>query len=268
MFANERRIRIMEMLERSASVTVTELTDAFHVSLETIRRDLEYLENQGALRRVHGGAITVRKMQSYASLSSRVTEHRAEKKKLALASLPYIREDDRIALDTGSTSFELASLLCEHFHALTVLTNSLEVFRILSEKESFQTILTGGFYLPGEKSFHGYLTLDMIRQLHVSKYFLAPSAISLDFGISEHIPEMIAVQRAFIGISDQIIVQADSSKFETCAALKVCDLNPLFLYLTDSGLPDEILELYKKASLNVIKAAAFAPGAKEGKRPL
>lgn len=267
MFANERRIRITEMLERSNSVTVTELTDAFHVSLETIRRDLEYLENQGALKRVHGGAVTVRKMQRYTSLSSRVTEHREEKRKLAQASLPYIREGDRIALDTGSTSFELASLLCEHFHALTVLTNSLEVFRILSEKEGFQTILTGGFYLPGEKAFHGHLTLDMIRQLHVSKFFLAPSAISLDFGISEHIPEMIAVQRAIIGISDQIIVQADSSKFETRAALRVCDLNPLFLYLTDSGLSDEILEIYKKASLNVIKASVLTSGEMEEKRP-
>ena len=66
----------------------------------------------------------------------------------------------------------------------------------------------------------------MIRQLHVSKYFIAPSAISLDFGISDHIHELVAVQRALIDISDQIIVQADSSKFETCAALKICDPEP------------------------------------------
>ena len=172
MFANERRVKIAEMLERRSSVTVAELTDAFQVSLETIRRDLEYLERQGALKRVHGGAITVRKMQSYSSLSARVTEHREEKRRLALAAIPYIREGD---------------------------------------------------------------------------------CISLDFGISDQIHELVAVQRALIDISDQIIVQADSSKFETCAALKICDLNPRFLYLTDSGLPDEILEAYKKASINIIK---------------
>lgn len=253
MFANERRVKIAEMLERRSSVTVAELTDAFQVSLETIRRDLEYLERQGALKRVHGGAITVRKMQSYSSLSARVTEHREEKRRLALAAIPYIREGDCISLDTGSTSFELAALLCEHFHELTVVTNSLQVFQILSGKEGFQTILTGGFYMPDEKTFYGHLTLDMIRQLHVSKYFIAPSAISLDFGISDHIHELVAVPRALIDISDQIIVQADSSKFETCAALKICDLNPRFLYLTDSSLPDEILEAYKKASINIIK---------------
>ena len=230
MFANERRIQITEMLNRRSSVTVNELTDTFQVSLETIRRDLEYLEKQGALKRVHGGAVTVHKMQNYISLSSRVSEHREEKRKLALASL-----------------------LCERFSRLTIVTNSLEVFQILSGKEGFQTILTGGFYMPGEKTFYGHLALDMIKQLHVSKFFLAPSAISLDFGISDHIHEMIAVQRALIAISDQIIVQADSSKFETCAALKVCDLNPRFLYFTDSGLQDEIAEAYRKAGLQITK---------------
>ena len=108
MFANERRIQITEMLNRRSSVTVNELTHTFRVSLETIRRDLEYLEKQGALKRVHGGAVTVHKMQNYTSLSFRVSEHREEKRKLALASLPFIQEEDRIALDTGSTSFELA----------------------------------------------------------------------------------------------------------------------------------------------------------------
>ena len=244
MFANERRIQITEMLNRRSSVTVNELTDSFRVSLETIRRDLEYLEKQGALKRVHGGAVTVHKMQNYTSLSFRVSEHREEKRKLALASLPFIQEEDRI---------ELASLLCERFSRLTIVTNSLEVFQILSGKEGFQTILTGGFYMPGEKTFYGHLALDMIKQLHVSKFFLAPSAVSLDFGISDHIHEMIAVQRALIAISDQIIVQADSSKFETCAALKVCDLNPRFLYFTDSGLPDEIAEAYRKAGLQITK---------------
>ena len=133
MFANERRIQITEMLNRRSSVTVNELTDTFQVSLETIRRDLEYLEKQGALKRVHGGAVTVHKMQNYISLSSRVSEHREEKRKLALASLPFIHEEDRIALDTGSTSFELASLLCERFSAVFIplLYERIKIFRRL-----------------------------------------------------------------------------------------------------------------------------------------
>ena len=108
--------------------------------------------------------------------------------------------------------------------------------------------------MPGEKAFYGHLALDMIRQLHVTSYFLSPTSISLEFGISEHVWELVEVQRALLGIADRVIVQADSSKFETCAALKVCDLSPRFLYLTDSGLPGEILEAYRKRSFEVVTA--------------
>ena len=252
MFANERRNKILELLNRRSSVTVTELTGLFQVSLETIRRDLEYLEQHGALKRVHGGALSIKRMQNYTGLSERLAEHQPEKRQIARAALSHIHEGDRIALDAGSTTSELAHLLCDSFHKLTIVTASLTIFEILSEKPGFQVILTGGFYLPDEKAFYGHLALDTIRQLHVSAFFHAPSALSLNFGLSEHVKELAEVQRALIASADQVIVLADSSKFETCAALKVCDLSPRFLYLTDNGLPEEIRDAWKKASLDII----------------
>lgn len=251
MFANERRNKILELLSRRSSVTVAELTGLFQVSLETIRRDLEYLERQGALKRVHGGALSMNRMQSYTGLSERITEHLSEKRQIARAALSCIHEGERIALDAGSTTSELAHLLCDSFQELTIVTASLPIFEILSEKPGFQVILTGGFYLPGEKAFYGHLALDTIRQLHVSTFFLAPSALSMNFGISEHVSGLVEVQRALIDVADQVIVLADSSKFETCAALKVCGLSPRFLYLTDNDLPDEIRDAWKKASFDI-----------------
>jgi len=253
MFADERKTQIIEMLKKRPSVTTSELTRLFQVSLETIRRDLEYLEEQGALRRVHGGAVAVGRQQNYSSLAKRTASHQQEKRNLALAACSYINEGDYIALDAGSTTFELASLLCERFQELTVLTHSLEVVRILSEQSRIHTILAGGFYLPEERCFCGHLTLDMIRQLHVSKCFIAPAAISLDFGVSDHMQELIAVQRAFLDIADQAYMLVDSSKFETCAPLKICDFHSHFLCITDSGLSDELLEAYRKASVNIVK---------------
>lgn len=253
MFAYERRNEIVERIKRNSSVATAELMDTYQVSLETIRKDLEFLQKQGTLKRVHGGAVIIKKLQDYASLSTRTEKYREEKRKLALAACNYISEGDCIALDAGSTSFELAAMLCERFNNLTVVTNSFEVFRILSEKEGIRKILTGGFYLAGEKAFYGHLTMDMMHQLHVSKCFITPSAISLDFGISDHIQELIAIQRVMIEISDQVFVQVDSSKFESCAPLKICDINPKHIYLTDAGLSDETLEVYRKASFNIIR---------------
>ncbi len=253
-FADERKTKIEEMLKKNPSVATSELTELFQVSVETIRRDLEYLESHGRLKRVHGGAIAVGRLQNYTSLSGRVEEHRPEKRKLALAACSFIQEGDYIALDTGSTALELAAVLGERFRKLTVVTHSLETAKLLSEKENIRTVLAGGVYLPEEKCFCGYLTLDMIRQLHVSKCFIAPSAVSLDFGISDHMPELIAVQRAFLEVSDQVYVLADSSKFGTFAPMKICDLSPAFVYITDSELPDDVLETYTKAGFPVTRS--------------
>lgn len=253
MFADERRGKIAEMIQRNNSVSTSELTEIFQVSLETVRRDLESMEKAGLLKRVHGGAISVRKLQRYNELSRRSTEHQTEKRKLSAAACAYINNGNHIALDEGTTAFELAKLIRERFQELTVLTNSLDVFEVLSENRGIQTILTGGFYLPEEKSFYGHLAIDMIRQFHVAKYFITPSAISLNFGISDHIHELIGIQRAMLGIADEIYVLVDSFKFETCAPLKICDLDPEYTYLTDSGLSEEIFNTYQKAGIRIKK---------------
>lgn len=253
MFADERKAKIADMLKRRPSVTTSELTETFGVSLETIRRDLECMESHGQLKRVHGGAIAVGRLQNYTSLSGRRREHLTEKHSLALKACSYIEEGDFIALDAGSTTYELAVLLGERFHGVTVLTHSLELMEILGDKENIRIILAGGFYLPEEKCFCGQLALDMVRQLHVSKCFIAPSAISLNFGISDHMQELIAMQRAFLEIADQAYILADSSKFETCAPLKISGFDPKFLCITDSGLPDEVWEAYQKASVDVVR---------------
>lgn len=91
MFANERRIQITEMLNRRSSVTVNELTHTFRVSLETIRRDLEYLEKQGALKRVHGGAVTVHKMRIIPAFPSVFQSTGRKKENLLWLPFPLFR---------------------------------------------------------------------------------------------------------------------------------------------------------------------------------
>ncbi len=167
MFADERRAKIAEMIGRNHSVTTGELTALFQVSLETVRKDLESMEKQGLLKRVHGGAVTVRQMQSYRNLAVRSGARQPEKHAVALAACSHICEGDFIALDTGSTAIELAKILAGRFDSLTVLTNSLEIFHIFSETKTNRIILTGGCFQPEEKSFYSHLTVDMIRQFHV-----------------------------------------------------------------------------------------------------
>lgn len=253
MFANERRMKIVELLEQTTSITVSELIKMFGVSIETVRRDLEYLEKKQALKRVHGGAVSNQKMKGFASLEERMSENRVLKQQLARIAVKYIHENDTIAIDSGSTAMEFVPLLREHFRKLTIVTNSPEVFGALCDVEGFETILIGGQYLREEKAFYGHMAMIALDRLHYSKSFVFPSALSLRGGIGSFVHELFDIQRAYIDNADEVFILADSSKFETSATIKVCDLSTSFKIITDSNLSDHLLTLYKKNSLHIIK---------------
>ncbi|QHT58787.1 DeoR/GlpR transcriptional regulator [Paenibacillus lycopersici] len=252
MFANERYAAIVELLEKQSSVTVAELMELFGVSIETVRRDLAHLERQQALARVHGGAVSHKQRKPFAKLEARITDNTALKNRLAEIAARYISENDMIAIDSGSTAMELAAVIKGRFRQLTVVTNSPEVFGCLSGAEGIELIQIGGRYHKDEKAFYGHMALDAIRRLHYAKVFICPSAISLRHGASEFVHELFEIQRAYMRNADEIFLLADSSKFETVAAVKLCDLSPSLMLITDDRLPENVLTLYQKQSLRII----------------
>lgn len=251
MLSSERKLKIIEQLNQKNSVTVSELTAAFNVSIETIRRDLEALENDGLLKRVYGGAVTVKRMKSYENISKRKSENLLEKQKLAEYAAAAVTSGDLIALDCGTTAVALARCLIGRFDSLTVITNSLSVFNILSQQTAYKMILTGGTFLPEEEAFCGYLTLDMLKQLHTGKCFITPSAVSLKFGISDFVEELIPIQKQLIEISDKVFVLADSTKIETAAPFQIAPVNPAYFYMTDEHLSEDIQSLYHQRHIHI-----------------
>ena len=95
--------------------------------------------------------------------------------------------------------------------------------------------------------------LHIYQIIYVKKCFITPSGVSLDFGISDHVQELIDIQRAMLEIADEVYILADSSKFESYAPLKICDLDTSYRYLTDTSLPENIFETYQKASISIKK---------------
>jgi DeoR/GlpR family transcriptional regulator of sugar metabolism len=230
-------------------VTVSELIKELHTSTETIRRDLLYLEKENRLLRVHGGAIAISNMNVFPSLSQRLNENKEQKEKLSDIAALFVKEDDIIAIDAGSTAVEFAHVLKNRFKNLTILTHSLRNFEILKTVEGFKVILIGGEYLMKEDLFYGGLALETIQKLHVSKFFLFPSAISLKYGVGDFIPESVAIQKAYIEIADRVVVMADSSKFEKTAFLKICNTSTSHTYITSDDLDESIYKMYKNNNI-------------------
>lgn len=253
MLTEERYKNILEMLEKNNAVTVNNLKEKFNVSLETIRRDLFHLEKQGLLKRVHGGAVSIKKDYEFHEFSQRLDEKAEQKEYIADLAVSLIEEGDSIALGAGTTSLSIARRVKEKFKTLTVITNSTVVMNELLDYENFNVIVPGGYYLKKECCLYGAITIGNIKNFHVKKAFVSPSGISLDYGVSDYIPELIEVDKTYISIADTTIFLADSSKFNNTGLIKMCDLEQSHVIVTDNKLSDEIFEIYTKNKIKILR---------------
>lgn len=251
MLVKERQSRIQSLIQAEGAVTTSGLMELFQVSVETVRRDLLVMEQNGLLTRVHGGAIANSEMIPFHDLAHRNLEFSAQKQELSRFAMDFVREGDYLAVDAGSTAICFAEALKERFNHLTVVTCSLDVFELLRNHRDFEVILCGGAYMREENAFVGSLTLRMLDSLHVQKAFIFPSAVSLEFGICGYQPEFQLIQEKLIQISDSVLILADSSKFEKKALLKLDSMRPEYNYLTDSLLPAELKKLYSENQIHI-----------------
>lgn len=252
MLAQDRYKQISQILDEENSVKTSRLMKLFDVSLETVRRDLEHMEAEGHLRRVHGGAVLERIDGRQTTWRAREGTFSAQKRELAEIACRYIREGQSVALDVSTTNNVLAELLRERFRRLTVLTNSLPILNILSEAPEFTVIVPGGVFRAEEGSFIGDMTEEYIARFHIDTTFLSASGISLREGITDYGFGEVAVKKAMMRIAQEAVVLADSSKFDTVSLLKVCPIEEVGMIITDSGLKDTILKKYTDQGVEVV----------------
>ncbi|MDO4294150.1 MAG: DeoR/GlpR family DNA-binding transcription regulator [Eubacteriales bacterium] len=242
---------IAEQIRGKGAVRISELVEQFGVSVETIRRDLLELEKGGQLRRVHGGAVGPVQSGQYSTLPERREENASGKSELARYATELLDEGDSVFIDCGSTAAVFAEQLARQFARLTVITNSLDVFERLRDREGFELYLCSGVYLRGENAFCGSWAVERVRCFHAGTAFICPSGISLEYGVMDYDRELYHVQRAMMECADRTVFLADSGKFEKSALLKLADVKPGCTLVTDAGLSDEIRDLYRENGIRI-----------------
>ena len=252
MLAEERQNQLYERINRDGAITTAKAAQIFQVSIETIRKDLLHMHQQGIVTKTHGGAVRKSSIKPQRAYSVRREENYALKQELAQKAAEYVQEGDIIGIDEGSTALAFAEILRDRFTTLTVVTFSLDVLQVLSENKGIRVILCGGEYMPEEKSFFGLQTIQMLKALHMQKVFLSPTGISIDTGICGYCMPLIQLQQQMIESSEQVFILADSSKFEKQALYKLSDHNARFVYVADHQLPQQIRQLYEEENINLI----------------
>lgn len=250
MLTQDRYKIIMNILEQKGSVKVSNLVQQFQVSIETVRRDLEYLEKEGLLKRVYGGAVIDSPKSSQVAMTVRKQKYEKEKNEIAETALQYIQEGQSIAINASTTGLKLAQVLKHKFSELTVLTNSILIANELLETD-YTVILAGGIYQKKESSFNGKISEDMIREFYVDTAFVSVSGVSLTYGITDYDPDELRIQKAMLQIAQQTIILVDSSKIDTRSLLKLAEIEDVNMIITDSNIKNTVLQRYLNNGVEV-----------------
>jgi len=240
----QRQARIIQQLQENGFVEISQLSAQFGADRSTIRRDLQELALRGLVRRTRGGALAG-PASGHADIPYAVKriEHTPEKQAIGRHAAALVRDSEAVLLDSGSTTLQVALALRQR-PDISVVTNDLNIAMCLAESPRIQLIVTGGILLESVYTLVGPRTVEELRKLHVDRAFLGADAIHHEAGITNVTFVEVEVKRAMIAAAREVVVVADSSKFEHRALALVCGLEEIDLVLTDNGLDPEIRRLY------------------------
>ncbi|WP_127586240.1 DeoR/GlpR family DNA-binding transcription regulator [Paenibacillus koleovorans] len=246
----KRHEKIMELLFGSGEVKVNELSALLDVTGKTIREDLERLEEQGLLVRVHGGAL-LKNRSDLGLLPQQApnARHLPEKADVARIAVQLIEPNDIIALDGGSTTLEMAKLLDNV--PLTVLTNDLFIIAELARKDRIRLIVPGGHR--NRNMLVSPEAVTFMARLNIRKAFLSATAIHPEYGMTIYTGELLDQKQAMLEAAERAYCVADHTKFDKCALLTFAKLNEVYALITDSGLTSEMAEKYEAVGAKLIR---------------
>jgi DeoR/GlpR family transcriptional regulator of sugar metabolism len=253
MLPAERRQRILEDIIRNRSLRIKNLSQEYNVSEMTIRRDLEYLEEEEFIKRTHGGAIyQPRSSMIEPAFSSKQSLQRQEKIRIAQFTCENIVENnDNIILEGGTTVSFMARYLTSK-KGLTVVTNGFYTTDELRRLLPNATIINSGGILRSESlTFVGPVGERFFQEFYANKLFLSATGLTLESGFSD--PNLLETQikKAMIASSDQVIVLLDSSKFGKRSLTSFLPAKGADILITDEGAPEQTVLALRELGVKV-----------------
>lgn len=241
---NIRQQHIAEWLQEKQSATIQDLCDHFHVSDETIRRDLRQLSEHGLVEKFHGG-VRFKKTRTEAPFQRRMRVMADAKMKIGIEAAKLIQDGATIFLDNSSTACFLARQLTKR-SGLTIITLSLEVANILSMAgPRNRVILSGGELRAEDQTLTGAESIHFVSQFTPDICFISVVAVSAEHGCMDFDIFECDFKRAVMPLAEKVILLSDSSKFQKTGLIKVCDLSAIDTIVTDGTLPTEIVDQMK-----------------------
>ncbi|MBN9645107.1 DeoR/GlpR family DNA-binding transcription regulator [Corynebacterium mendelii] len=249
-YPTERRAELLRTLAAEGRIEVALAADRLGVTTETVRKDLTALESQGRLRRIHGGAVPVEKLNFEPDLSSR-TAMSEEKTRIAKAALDYLPSSGSVLLDAGTTTQALADAIGPDTH-LRFYSNSVPVAFSLLKVPGVEVDLLGGTLRRTTVAAVGERICRMLDEINVDVVFLGTNGLSAARGLTTPNPEEAAVKRRMLATAETRILLTDHSKFGLVRGIRHAELRDIDIVITDSGTTAKQCEMIRAAGPEIV----------------
>lgn len=231
MLALERHRRLLDLLNKEGGLRTAQAARALGVTEETVRRDFEKLEAEGALLRSHGGAVKLESMRREFPAGERAEQFIEEKIRIARAAVAHIRPGQTILFDASTSALQVAKLLPDQ--PLTVLTNALQTALALVEKPAIHVTVLGGHLMSTSQSCTGWAAEQMLDLVRIDTAYISCRGLDAQRGASEATEEQARLKRHIINRSDEVCLLADASKIGATSSYFFGQPRDIDLWITD-----------------------------------
>ncbi len=249
----QRRDEIISIIHTKGKVRVSELSERYGISEVSIRKDLEFLEMQGHLSRVHGGAVGLNKLYVNMDLTERFKTNSSAKKQLARLAASLIEDNDTIMMNAGTTlSYVLHAI--QGRKNITIVTNSIQNAMEASLYSSFDVILLGGEFDSKYQFTYGEDALRQLENYHATKCILSVDGISTNAGLTLYYSNEASLARKMIESSGTLIVAADGTKLGKSAFAKITDITEADILVTNACENRDEIEKIRELGVKIVEA--------------
>ncbi|MCI1858429.1 MAG: DeoR/GlpR family DNA-binding transcription regulator [Sporolactobacillus sp.] len=251
MLAFERYAGIKNELAKNKKVFVSALAQQFQVTEETIRRDLEKLENEGFCTRIYGGAFLNSHTNEEISYQKRNTLNQKEKQYIARRVSHLIKDGDSLVADSSSTALAALQELYKQKKDLTILTNSIDALQLGSTPDQ-RLISTGGNLRPFSYSLIGSGAIATLKKYNVDVAVLGCKGVTLKQGVTESNSFDADVKRVMVEQANKVVIVADHDKFDQIAMINLLPLERADYLVTDRNPGEEWLSFARDHQVELI----------------
>jgi DeoR/GlpR family transcriptional regulator of sugar metabolism len=245
---NERQSKILSLLNRDELTSVNELSSQLNVSSVTIRQDLTFLEGEGLLRRIHGGAV----LKDADDLSIRLSVNYDKKLRIAKKVAEMVRDGETVLIESGSTNALLARELIKK--NVTIITTNVYIARQFRNNEQASIILLGGIYQQKSESLVGKITKVSLDHINFDKAFIGIDGYTTKAGFTIRDLFRAEISSNIIKKSGEVFIVSDSSKFGKTELTNICFPAEIAHVATDDDLSPEFREEFRSTGVNLILA--------------